>query len=168
MTVPELGVFAPVGRSTAINIANTETAVLSMTLPANSLKVGDTFRIKAMGLVTNTTVASSSIVRVRAGTTTLTGNVAAGCTAALGTTARTTIPFTIEGMVTVLSVGAAGTILGTCWPSMGNVVQPVISAPVTAAVTLDTTAAKLLELTVISGASTTAWNVLSASIVKET
>lgn len=167
MTVSVLGAHAPVGRASAVVVANTETSVIAMPIPANTLEVGDVFRLRAIGLVTNTTTATSSVFRARIGSTTLTGNVAAGVTAAMGTTARTSIPFTVEAMVTVLSTGAGGTILGAIMPQVGNVVQPVLSAAVTAAVAVDTTAAKTLELTVISGGATTSWNILAATITKE-
>lgn len=155
------------GRTTNVTIANTETMIVSMTVAANTLVVGSTFRLRAMGLWTNTTAAATSVFRVRVGINSLTGNIAAGISAAGGTTARTNIPFVIDAMVTVLSTGGSGTVLGAVLPSVGNVIDPVLSAPVTAAVAVDTTAAKFVELTFISGATTTSITVLSATIIQE-
>jgi hypothetical protein len=156
-----------VSRSTTVSIANTETQILSMPLPANTLRVGAVYRIKVAGLWTNTTTTVTSVIRVRVGSTTLTGNIAAGISMAGGNQARTNIPFVFDAMVTVLSIGAGGTIFGVVSPTLGNVVAPVLSAPVTAAVAVDTTAAKLIEMTYISGGASTSINVISASIVQE-
>lgn len=154
-------------RTTTATIAATETQIVGFTVPANTLRVGSVFRLKAMGLLTNTTTATTGIIRVRFGTTTLTGNVAAGISVAFGITARTSIPMVIEAMITVLTIGAGGTVLGAAFPSIGNATAPVLSAPVTVAVALDTTAAKIVELTFISGGASTSFLVTSATITQE-
>lgn len=76
-------------------------------------------------------------------------------------------PFMFDAMITVLSIGAAGTVFGFTGVQLSNVIAPVITAPVTAAVALDTTADKLLELTYISGLAGNSIVVSSASIVCE-
>jgi hypothetical protein len=155
------------GRTTTVSIAATETSVVSMNIPANSVAVGSTFRLKAIGLFTNTAVASTSIIRVRFGPTTLTGNIPATVSSANGATARTNIPAMFDAMVTVLTIGASGTVIGTVMPSIGNVVAPILSAANTASVVLNTTVANLVELTFNSGLATTTFQVFSASIVQE-
>lgn len=146
-------------------IANSETQVLGVTIPAGSVAVGSTYLIIAGGLLTNTSSSTSAVFRIRHGTTTLTGNVPATVTAATGTTARTNIPFSVEAMITVTATGSSGTVFGWLNLNLANTVQPVISSPVTAGVTLDTTADKILELTFISGGSTTTATFISAAIV---
>lgn len=157
-------------RSSAVNIGNTETQVIGYTIPANTLRVGSVFRIKAMGLFTNTTTGTTAVWRIRMGTTTLTGNIPAGVSTATGIVARTSIPFIVEAMVTVLTTGASGTAFGALFPEIGasgaSVVIP-LTAPITASVVVDSTAAKIIELTFISGGATTTANFLAASIVQE-
>jgi hypothetical protein len=157
-------------RTSAVNIANTETQVIGYTVPANTLRVGSVFRIKAMGLFTNTTTGTTAVWRVRFGTTTLTGNIPAGVSTATGIIARTNIPFMVEAMVTVLTTGASGTAFGALFPEIGasgaSVVVP-LTAPITASVVVDSTANKIIELTFISGGASTAANFLAATIVQE-
>lgn len=155
------------GRAAQVTIANTETQIVALAVPANNLKVGSVFRFKCGGLWTNTALSTTSIVRVRFGSTTLTGNIAASVSIACGATARANIPFVFDAMVTVLSVGAAGTVIGFVMADVGNVVAPVLSAPVTVPVVLDTTAAKLIELTYISGLALNSITVQAASVVQE-
>lgn len=164
---PSPFLLPPVGRPGNVTIANTETSIISMPVPANWLRVGSVFRIKVMGLWTNTTTGTTSIVRVRFGTTTLTGNIAAGISIPIVTTARTDMPFSFDAMVTVLSIGAGGTVFGAVLPTLVNLTQPVLASPVTAAVVLDTTADKLIEMTFISGGASTSIKVLAATIVQE-
>lgn len=138
-------------------IANTETVVLSATLPANLMAAGTTFRIVATGVGTATTATAGSTWRVRIGTTTLTGNIAASLT---GTSAiGTAIPFVVTALVTVRTAGASGTIIGSLVynsnAATGNLNTTIAVGQVTTAVAVDTTAQKLLELTYISGVSTT-------------
>lgn len=149
--------------SSTAAIANTETQVLGLTVPANFMKLGTVFKVEAGGLFTNT-LASNSIYRIRVGATTLTGATPAAMTSANGGTARTNIPFSIAGMFTVTAAGAAGTAIGYLTLTLHNTVQPVISAPVTAAVAVDTTVARVVELTFISGAATTTATFHSAAI----
>lgn len=144
-------------RSTNVSIANTETQVVGGSLAANLLLVGSVWRFRAMGLLTNTTSASTSVLRVRIGSASLNGAIVASWSVALGTTARTNCPFVLDGEFTVLSVGASGTALGQIVVSCNT--ATAIGAPtvLTAAVTIDTTASRTLELTAISGASSTTW-----------
>lgn len=138
-------------------IANTETVVVSVTLPANLMQAGTTFRIVASGVGTAAGATAGSTWRVRVGSTTLTGTIPASLT---GTSAAgTNIPFMITALVTVRTAGASGTIIGSIVynsnAATGNLNTTIAVGQVTTAVAVDTTASKLLELTYISGAAGT-------------
>lgn len=145
-------------------IANTETQVLSLSIPANTLVVGDTFRITAMALHTNTLAASTSAYKIRIGSTTLTGAVASANSFDNGIIAKTNIIVKIEALVMVQSIGASGTILGQIHVDKGYT-SPTIPTGLTTAVALNTTAANLIELTFQSGAATTT-NTFYAGIIE--
>jgi hypothetical protein len=152
-----IGQDALSARASAITIANTETVVTSASLPANLMQAGTTFRVRATGVATASTATAGSTFRVRIGSTTLTGNIAASLagTSAIGTN----IPFSIEALVTVRTTGASGTALGSIAynanAATGALNATVAVGHVTTAVTVDTTATKLIELTYISGVATT-------------
>lgn len=145
--------------ATAVSIANTETRAIGRTIYANGLRVGTVVRFAIMGLLTNTTTASSTVIRLRIGPTTLTGAIIQSFTIALGTTARTNQPFVIDAMLTILSVGAAGTAQGVITLQVNT--ATALAAPSTTilvAVVINTTVANEVEATIISGAATTTWN----------
>ncbi len=82
----------------------------------------------------------------------------------LGTTARTNCPFTVEGMITIISTGAGGTAWGVVQVNCNT--TTVLALPttmVTAAVTCITNQSNVVELCCISGASTTTWNFIAAT-----
>jgi hypothetical protein len=146
-------------RTSAVAIANTETVVTNFSMPAGFMEAGTTFRIKAFGRLTSGATPGSSIFRCRIGTTTLTGNIPATLTLVNGTLV-TAQPFTVEILVTVRTNGGSGTAIGNVEVMGGTVgaftVAGAISA-ISATVTVDTTATKLVEFTYISGnAGTTA------------
>lgn len=151
-------------RSSTISIANTETRVIGVTMPTGSLAVGTVIEFEAAGVQTNTTAASTSVWRIRVGPTTLTGAICGSWSVVMGTTARTNVPFTVSGKLTILSSTTAIASI-TIMANNTNVlvnqyVQPTTT--ITAAVTIATNAPQEVELTCISGASTTTWNVLNA------
>jgi hypothetical protein len=145
-------------------IANTETVVISYTCAANELAVGTTFRFKAYSTRAGTTSASP-VIRIRVGTTTLIGNIAATLTPPANTLAVGNV---IEGLVTVITTGAGGTIRG----SLENIVhlaavtiQPAVAS--TAAVAVNTTSANMLiELTFISGNAANTYTFQNATLEK--
>lgn len=148
-------------RTSNVGIANTETVVLSYTATADELRAGTTFRFKAFCTQTGTNVATPTI-RVRVGTTTLTGNIAATLTGVTGATAD---PSIIEGLVTVRTGGAGGTVIGGLAQTKNGVLAAVNM--LTATVAVDTTVANLIELTLISGNAANTYNVQVAEIVKD-
>lgn len=143
----------------AAAIANTETVVTSYSAAASAMAAGTTFRITAFGRLTSGGTPGSSIFRCRIGTTTLTGNIAATLTMA-NATSVTAGPFTVTILVTVRTAGGSGTVIGNVQVIGGVTAAFTAAASVSATsstVVVDTTAAKLVELTYISGnAGTTA------------
>lgn len=141
----------------AVAIANTETLVLSYPMAAGYMTAGTTFRISAFGRLTSGGTPGSSVFRCRIGTTTLTGNIPATLTLVNGTSV-TALPFFLTMLVTVRTAGSSGTVTGNVSITGGVIgaftVAGGVSA-ISATVAVDTTAAKLVQLTYISGNSGT-------------
>lgn len=135
-------------------IANTETVVIQGVIPAGVLKVGSTIRLSAVGVMTNTTTATTSTWRLRIGTVTLTGAIAASAAYVNAVTARTSATMRVDAEIMVLSIGSAGTIVGQIMPAGGSL-GTTPPAGVTTAVAINTTVQNLVEFTFISGGATT-------------
>ena len=154
------------------NITTSQTQVVAYTIAANTLAVGDIFMVEAFGVCTSS-AANVVTIRIRVGSTTLTGNIAVANNPTANNTASAD-PFWINGMVTVRSIGSSGTVHGGMTLNAGT--QPFGSATRTASgdpagsststVAIDTTATKLIELTAVTAAGTTSVNFLQASIRK--
>lgn len=152
-------------RTTTVSIANTLTRVVGATLAANRLAVGTVLRFRAMGLLTNTTAASSSVLTIRIASASLGTPIVASWTVALGTTARTNCPFVVDGEVTILSTGGSGTAWGIIAVLCNTTTALALpTSQITSAVTIATNAQMEVELACISGASTSTWNFISAYI----
>lgn len=150
--------------ATSKSIANTLTQVVGFSAPANTLKVGTVIQFTALGLLTNTTAASSSVLTLRINSASLGATIEASWTLALGTTARTNCPFIVEGMLTVISTGALGTAWGVLTVNCNTATALGLpTTMVTAAVTCITTQVNIVELTCISGATTSTWNFIAAT-----
>jgi hypothetical protein len=130
--------------------AATETLVTNNIIPANSLAVGSTYRILAYGIRTGTNTATATY-NIRIGTTTAAN---AGTIAATGTVATTATAsvIKIEGLVTVRTTGASGTVLGSVDHVYGT--TPLVTNTTTA-VAVDTTSVNYLKLTMNSGTTNT-------------
>jgi hypothetical protein len=143
-------------RSAVAIAAVAETALHSIRVAANTLHAGTSFRVYAGGLLSNTTAASTSIIRVRIGPTTLTGAIVASWSVVMGTVARTNNPFFLEAVFTLPAIGTAiGQILitGTFSTALAAATTAVV-APVVINAAVD----NFIEVTVTSGAATTSWN----------
>lgn len=146
-------------------ITTTETVVRSLSLPANSLQAGSTFRVTAYGQGTST-VGNAVTFRIRCGTTTLTGNilVSLGVTA---TAAATSNAFMITGIGTIRATGASAASLGGL-TMVETPTQPFTVANASATnsvtVTVNTTVANLIEFTAVTAAATTSLTFYSAVI----
>lgn len=149
----------------ALTVANAEASVVALALPAGSLRVGSVLEFQVYGLLTNTTAASTSVLRLRLGATSLAGAIVASSTLTLGIVARTNIPFVINAAFTVRAIGPTGNAIGQLVVSantataLGNA-----TGPVTAVVAVNTAVATLAELTMVSGAATTTWVVHAAKV----
>ena len=133
-----------------LDVANSETVIVSKQFAANELSAGMTFMFKAFATRTGTQSAAF-IVRIRIGTTTLTGNIAATLTAVADGLAT---PLEIEGLVTIRTAGSGGTALGSLrtMRHLGAVTVTPFISPSTATVAVNTTSAdQKIELTIISG-----------------
>lgn len=144
-----------------VAIANTETVVISYTCRAGELRAGTSFLFTAYCTQAGTNAATPTI-RVRVGTTTLTGNIAATLTGVAGSSAVTS---RIEALVTCRTSGAGGTIIGGIQQAKSGVL-PLANAQ-TGTVAVDTTAQNMLvELTFISGQAANTYTFREAVVVK--
>lgn len=150
----------------AVTVANstTETTVIgtgegSLTFQKNSLAVGKTFKVTALGYYSNTSTPTLT-VKLKAGSTVLLSSGAITTTASASNRA-----FKFEGIVTVYSLGASGTVRG------GGKVEEVGSATTgiagTSAVTVDTTANQTLNLTVQWGTANSSNTITITNLVVE-
>lgn len=160
--VPAWGVTAA-SITGAVAIANTETVVASYICAADELKAGTTFLIRAWCTQAGTNAATPTI-RIRVGTTTLTGNIAATLTGAVGGSA---VPSSFEGMITVRTAGAGGTVLGALTQDKQAVANAVNCLAATVAVNT-TSANQRIELTFISGNAANTYSFQVATIFKIT
>jgi lysophospholipase L1-like esterase len=97
--------------SKTISASNTttETTITSYVMQANSSSVGTQYSYKITGTIDNVVTAAPVITfRVKLGSTVL-----ASIAITASATASTNRPFCIEGVITVRSTGAAGTIVGS-------------------------------------------------------
>ncbi len=143
--------------SAAINTAET-IITPAFQIPANFLQVGTTYRITVSGTCTST-VANLSTFTLRIGpngTTADTSIATITCTAAAS---GTTIPFTATFLVTIRSIGAGGTVMGSGMIVNSGVTgissNGVGGGGATATAAVNTTVANFLELTYKSAATTT-------------
>lgn len=146
-------------------IANTETVVVSKTFAATELVAGMTFMFKAYATRSGTTSASP-VIRIRIGTTTLTGNIAATVTPPANTLAD---PNEIEGMVTIRSAGSGGTALGSLKHTVHLAAVTITEAlgVSTGTVAVNTTSAnQKIELTFISGNASNTYTFRNAAIYR--
>jgi hypothetical protein len=162
--VPSDGIAVITATSAAIN--TTHTQIIGATLRAGTLVAGSTIRIKASGTCTSS-AANISNFRLRIGTTTLTGNIVVSVDPT-GFTSGTNIPFTVEVMGTVRTVGSSGTALGAGWLNNNGTTgvsnAAIVAAQTTATVTVNTTVDNIVELTYVAAATTTTCTFYNATI----
>jgi len=131
-------------------IANTETVVVAKTFAANELAAGQVYKFEAWFTKAGTQSAAATI-RIRIGTTTLTGNIAATLTPPNN---ALTVPGKIEGLLRIVTAGSGGTARGELEQRVHLAAVTITAAinPSTGTVAVDTTAAnQKMELTFISG-----------------
>lgn len=142
-----------------VSIANVEKSVVALTLAANSLRVGSTFKFRGHANFTMAlNLISTSTAAVRIGPTSLLGTKPATVTVNNGK-GKADAPFMVEGEVTVKSLGVVGTIVGwlALWgAAAAPFVDDISTLPV--AVTVNTTIQNVIELTYVTT------NVAAASV----
>lgn len=155
-------------------VTNTETVIAQTpVIDANTLIAGSVFRVRLSGVFTQTgTAATTSNFRIRFGPNGTTADTQVVLMAsASNAAASTNIGFAVEFLVTVRSIGAGGTVIGSSVltnnatvgvSSTTNRVSPTAAAPT--AVALNTTVANRLSLTVQSGATTSTITISQAVI----
>jgi hypothetical protein len=154
-----VGALAAVRTTNSSAIGATETQVLAYTIPANSSVAGDTYRITAYCTRAGAS-ATAPTIRIRSGSTTLTGNIAATLTGFGSTTAQARM---YTALVTIRTTGASGTVGGGLTEDI-NAQQTSLSS--TSTVAVDTTSDKLIELTFTSGTATNSYIFTYATIEK--
>lgn len=147
-------------------INSTETQVVSLAIPAGVMVAGTTYRITASGVCTSTG-ADVGHFRARLGSATLTGNIAVDVSPT-ASGSGTAIPFWVDILVTVRTAGATGTLIGSGGLDNNGVTgvsaATTVVAQSVATVAVDTTAAKLIELTFQAAAATTTCTFHNAAI----
>ena len=153
---------ATLAASAGINTVETIVAQSAIAVPANSLVVGDSFRVTLLGTCTSS-AANASTIAVRIGTAgTTADSVALTATTGVAGTSGTAVPFKIVGEFTVRTIGAAATLYGYVTVINGGAVGATggFSQTATQVIaftpsTIDSTAANFISATYLSAASTT-------------
>lgn len=148
------------------NIANTETQVTGITIPAGTFTAGSTYRITAYGTASNSSGANRTLtLRVRVGTTTLSGNIAGNIAPNILDTASGD-GFKVTFLVTIRTAGGSGTVIanGEYLSSAMPLNALVGVTEETASVAVDTTVSNVLELTAETGNASASVNVRQALI----
>lgn len=136
--------------STAVSNTTTETAFSNgtVTIPANTLKVGDVIRVRAQGIATSTNSTDTLNVKLKIGTTVI---VATGAL----DVANNDI-FLIDATLVIRTIGAAGTFIATGTVTIGASGTATAKAFNLAETAIDTTAAQTITVTAT-------WSVASPS-----
>ncbi len=145
--------------SAALTANTSEQVAYTVTVPANALQVGTMLRMTVAGTATHTAAAVNTTARVRVGAvgSALTGNIAATTIQATNAVAQTNAQFTIDALLTIRAVGAAGTIIGALdlggatYAGGGGVAT---STSNTATVVIDTTQSRDFVLSLTQSAAT--------------
>lgn len=140
----------------------TEKSIVNAPVPPGTLVPGSVYRITITGVVTSS-AANVVTFRIRVGTGTTSGNIAASINPTATTTASAD-PFSITGLLTVRSSGGSGTVFGAL-SMVGGAAQPFAVATrqgsgdpastSTSTITVDTTVSNYVSFTAVTAAATT-------------
>jgi hypothetical protein len=149
------------------NIANSETQVVGLTVPASGFVAGSTYRLTCYGTATNSSGADRALtLRVRVGPTTLTGEIAGSRAPSIKDTAAAE-GWKAEFLFTIRTVGASGTCIANgetvSGPTMPLNTNAFVSNE-TATVAVDSTVSNVLELTAVTAHASATVNVRQATI----
>lgn len=141
--------------TSAVSIANsaTETQLIGLTIPANTLVAGSTLFFAATGIAGTTLIAPTMTWRVRIGASSLSGNIAASWAPTPGTSLSNK-GWRIDGEITVRTAGGSGTCIanGLLSDELSSTLTDAVKlSDQTSAVALDTTASRVLEITMQFG-----------------
>ena len=143
-------------RTANASVTTTETQCIGKTFSANTLAVGTCIQLDAWFTITSS-AANTVTFAVRIGSTTLTGTVAAQV-APTTTNTASDHSVRVTALVTIRSTGVSGTAIGGI-SFVAIETQPFTvghrTDQETATITVDTTASKIVELTVDCSAGTT-------------
>jgi hypothetical protein len=160
------GVASLTSTSGAINTI--ETSIISFTIPANTLKAGSTFRIRASGTCTSSFTGNISDFRIRIGANGNSSDNEAITVTPTSGNGGTNIPFVIEEMVTIRTIGAGGTMLGSGVLNVegtnGVATLRVVADQATSAAAINTTVSNIIHLSFESAAATTTCTFYNAII----
>lgn len=148
---------ATVAASAAINTTNTYISPTTFSITANSLVVGDAFRLNAYGTNTST-AAQVNTFTPRFGTAGTTADTALTAFAVTSAATGTNIPFRLELTCTVRAIGASGSFY--CFGALQNQGTTGISTTTNVVntggvVTVNTTVTAILGLSFVTTATTT-------------
>jgi hypothetical protein len=134
-----------------VTISNTssETRIIGITLPADFLKAGTSLRIVASGVIGDAAGIPTTTWRVRAGASSLTGNIVTSVAPTMAT-AQTNKAWFFQALITCRTAGVSGTIIGECivWGEYATTFPNFIKgSATTSTVAVNTTAARVFELT---------------------
>lgn len=148
--------------TTPATIANTETKVLNLAIPASVLQVGTIIDIEARGTLSAASAGTLNSF-VRLGTAGTTADASVCSTGATGA-ATTAVGWTLDAEVEVRSIGAgsAASVLGNARVTVGA--TALGHAAQSATVTFDSTLAQFVNLTFQGGGTTPVVTVNNANI----
>lgn len=154
------GVAGEVRALTADAASTSEAVLTTLTVPANTVRPGTTWRIFISGDLTTSNTSRTLTLRIRWGG--LAGTVVVA-TAALAFANTTTNPIQLEAILTIRSVGASGTAKGALrWRCASLSVVDNLTDSGATPVTIDTTAAKDIVVTAAQSAGTVTFNARTA------
>lgn len=145
--------------------------VVGLTIAADSLIAGTTYRLTAYGVASNSSGSAQALtLRVRCGPTTLTGNIA-GSRAPNINNGAAGEGFAVEFLFTVRTAGASGTCIANGY-TMGGSSNPLNTNAFvsndTSTVAVDTTIENVLELTAVTANASATANFTVAAIERLT
>lgn len=145
--------------TTPATVTTTEVVVHQVAIAANALLVGTTYRVRAFGIETGTVPTLTA--RLRLGTAGTIADTQVCATAAA--TVPTGTGWSVEGYVTIRTIGSGGTALGNAI-AIGNAGTGAGTSPQSATVAVSTIVANFLSLTLIGAGTSPVITVVNAVI----
>lgn len=139
-------------------ITTTETYITpAFSIGANTLVAGMTFKIRAYGACTTGTTSATSTVNIRLGTAGTTADTVIVSLALTGGLSGTSIPFHVEALVTIRTVGSSGTAVGDVLVTTSGTTGIASTSPVFggtgASITINTTGQLYLGISLVASSA---------------